>query len=359
MPAPNDWTTLLADRTARVRRIYGFVRAEIRDFVPLSLRGRLRAWRSGFTSKSYVLYGLDRNDPGQYLPDFVDGEYLRTNPEASGLNDKLHFSRVLAGLGIRHARVFGYLDRGRFHPSDNGVGTQSIAVALPHLLAREKRLVLKPSLGHSGRGINFLSVRDGEYTLNEAPETFDRLVSIASALERYLVLEHVQQAPYAARLFPGTTNTLRVLTVRDPVEHQPFVAAASQRIGTSATTPIDNFHAGRGGICADIDLETGILGAALTLTPSGARNSLDRHPETGAQIAGVQVPDWPATRDLVVHVAAQFPEAPVVGWDIVPTADGPAWLEANVPPGTAVWQVHRPLLRDGRVRRFYENLGWI
>jgi hypothetical protein len=69
------------------------------------------------------------------------------------------------------------------------------------------------------------------------------------------------------------------------------------------------------------------------------------------------VPDWPAIRDLALRAARSFPESPFIGWDLVVTPDGPVVLEANTPPGVNVWQVHGPLLRDPRVRRFFAAHG--
>lgn len=359
MAPRRDWTVGLALRTARLRRIYRFVRAEFRDSAPLGLRGRVRAWRAGFASKSYALYGLDENDPAQYLPDFVDSDYRHTDPLADAINNKLIFPRVMRALGVPHARVFGYLHRGWFHPTGPAETRTAVSAALPALLERHGRLVLKPARGAAGLGVNFVNVRDGRGWINGSPASLEEITALAATLERYLALEFVEQAAYAARLFPGTTNTLRVLTLWDVDRGRPFAAAATHRIGTPATIPVDNFHAGRGGICARIDMDTGTLGPALTLTPGGTRARFERHPDTGAQIAGVRVPGWPSTMARIVEVAERLPEAPLIGWDIVPTEGGPVWLEANVPPGTAVWQVHQPLLADPRVRRFYEALGWI
>lgn len=83
----------------------------------------------------------------------------------------------------------------------------------------------------------------------------------------------------------------------------------------------------------------------------------ERHPESGAAIAGVRVERWAETSATVLAAAARLPEAPAIGWDLVVTDDGCCFLEGNSPPGPFVWQVHGPLLVDPRVRRFYETHG--
>lgn len=55
-------------------------------------------------------------------------------------------------------------------------------------------------------------------------------------------------------------------------------------------------------------------------------------------------------------LAGRFPQLPYVGWDIVVTDPGEfTVIEGNTCSGVRVFQVHRPLLDDPRVRRFYEH----
>lgn len=51
-----------------------------------------------------------------------------------------------------------------------------------------------------------------------------------------------------------------------------------------------------------------------------------------------------------------IPVRPYVEWDVVPTDEegGFAVLEANSYSGMKALQVHRPLLDDERVKRFYD-----
>jgi glutathione synthase/RimK-type ligase-like ATP-grasp enzyme len=57
----------------------------------------------------------------------------------------------------------------------------------------------------------------------------------------------------------------------------------------------------------------------------------------------------------VLDLAETVPYLPRLGWDVLPTDDGFVVLEANAHAATRTVQVHRPLLRDERVRRFYEH----
>lgn len=59
-------------------------------------------------------------------------------------------------------------------------------------------------------------------------------------------------------------------------------------------------------------------------------------------------------------MAAAFPYLLRLGWDVVLTddEDGFPVLEVNAHAAMRTLQVHRPLLRDPRVRRFYEYHGY-
>jgi hypothetical protein len=171
----------------------------------------------------------------------------------------------------------------------------------------------------------------------------------------FLVTEFVRQAVYAKMIYPRTTNTVRLLTIWDRTKEMPIIAAASQRIGTERSYPLDNFHGGVGGLSARIDVDSGELGPGAHLSKSGRLVHLSDHPETGGKIEGTKVPHWRDIKKKVSAAASHFAGSPYIGWDLVVTEEGCSFLEGNSPPGTAVWQVHSPLLMNPLVRRFYRE----
>jgi hypothetical protein len=217
--------------------------------------------------------------------------------------------------------------------------------------------VLKPVYGFGGRDVLVCrtaadgGVRvDGEATTRAA---FERRVD---GLDGYLVTAHVEQADYAARLYPDAVNTLRVLTLRDPDTGEPFVADAVQRIGTDRSAPVDNWS--RGGLSAAVRDDGTLSAAARWDGDAGRLRRHAAHPDTGATVEGVRVPGWPAVRDGVLAMAEAVPQLPRVGWDVVATGDGAfTLLEVNAHAGVETLQIHRPHLADPRVRRFYEAHG--
>jgi len=229
---------------------------------------------------------------------------------------------------------------------------------LDGLLERHGALVLKPVRGGQGRGVHVLRRDGARYTWDGQARSPGALRSIVARLRDYLVMAFVDQHPYAAEIFPHSGNTLRILTMIDPDTGQPFIARAVHRIGTSTSIPTDNVS--RGGMSSAIALEGGELGpAAVTKTRQLRLTWHDRHPETASPIAGVVVPNWKRAQELVLAAAQHLAFCPYIGWDLLVTEGQPgvAFIEANDTSWTHVFQIHGGLLRDPRVRRFYEHHG--
>jgi hypothetical protein len=208
-------------------------------------------------------------------------------------------------------------------------------------------LVLKPRDCSLGIGILFLVPEDGQLWLNREPVQPADLVERIRFLNSYIVTTRVRQAPYAARLFDKTTNSIRVLTMVDPASGEAFPAYAVHRIGTEASYPVDNCDSG--GIYCLIDLETGRL--SHPIAKGGKR--LEKHPDTGMRIEGVTVPGWSELLESIVRLAQKLDFIDYVGWDVVVTGDGFTVIEGNYNPG--LHQMFGPILGNDRVRAFYQH----
>jgi hypothetical protein len=74
-------------------------------------------------------------------------------------------------------------------------------------------------------------------------------------------------------------------------------------------------------------------------------------------IEGVVIPRWEATVARILRGARELGFAPGLAWDVVWTRDAFQVLELNGKPGLFLHQVHRPLLRDPRVREYCRRRG--
>lgn len=95
------------------------------------------------------------------------------------------------------------------------------------------------------------------------------------------------------RLSSGALTTIRILTYRAPGERARVVLATYRLVIGDA--PADNFHFG--GMMAPVDLATGRLGVAVRRQGS-ILVYVAQHPDTGAMIAGHELPFWPEASRL-------------------------------------------------------------
>lgn len=215
-------------------------------------------------------------------------------------------------------------------------------------------VILKPAQGMKGGGVVRLERRGESLSINAQAGDKAAVAALVARLDDYLIETCVTQSSYAASIFPGAANTLRIVTMRDVDNaHAPFIAAAIHKFGTKTTALTDNWT--RGGLSAAVDLEIGVLGPAVrNARQAGGAPVLSRkHPDTGAQSEGVQVPHWAQVKECVLTITTSFNFLVYVGWDILITHAGPCLIEGNTANvGVRSLQVHRPLLRDPRVRRF-------
>jgi hypothetical protein len=317
--------------------------------------GARRALLKGFKPTSYALYGLAHHDPHDYLPDtaFRSAADLNGPLAVELLHDKRRFFEVLSGE-VSIPRVVAEVVHGRLEPVAEA-SCRSPEGLLAYLRAQGDA-VFKPRRGQQGRGVFSVGVSGGEVIWDGTRLPLERLAEALGALDGYLITEKVHHAPYADA-FPHAVNSARVMVVQDQdLGLAPFAPVAVQRFGAAGTGVTDN--AARGGLYAHIHPLTGELSAAVRLATSfGETNAtFDRHPDTGAPIRGVRVPEWPAVQRGLLELSRRHPAFRFIGWDVVVTEMGFSVLEGNVAPSLAV-QVFYPYLKDPRLKALFRARG--
>ena len=315
--APRSWRTLLTwNRYLRGKDAIGFEQLK-------------QCWQNGFYPEKARSFDFRTYSPRDYVPDGVG--FPNDCPDAAYRGrcaDKVAFYFQLRALGASTPEVVAENAAGRlifFTDCDD----------YEALLAARGELVVKPREGHGGKGVRI--VRPGDADRLPEPGEF--------------VSAKVEQHPYAAAIHAPSVKTIRVLTAWDEDAGDAFVAAAVHRFGTARAGRVDNWS--RGGVSAAVDLATARLGAAIRREDHDpTRTWWRQHPDTGARIEGTEVPGFARMCSELLRVCRRFAPA-YVGWDIVMTPDGWAIIEANSRPELGLFQVHRPLLLDPRVRNFY------
>ena len=221
--------------------------------LPRRIKRRLSA--QGFFPDKYSFYGFDkRDDWPSFLSDrqmlmssWIDGKYTVL------LEDKLVFYQVMREL-VRVPQVFLSVNHGipSWIHGDIPPGGD-----ISGLLERQRNVVVKPVLGGQGEGVSLLSAQDGAWLQDGEQITADELHTLVYEAGDVVVVEAVEQGPFGNGIYPGSANSMRVVTMLDPDDGVPFIAAARHRFGTDQSDPTDNVS--RGGLSCAIDLDTGPL----------------------------------------------------------------------------------------------------
>ncbi|MEM7431998.1 MAG: alpha-L-glutamate ligase-like protein [Pseudomonadota bacterium] len=293
---------------------------------------------------------------------------------------KLREAGVL-GLNERNAEYIMRLNPRRLYPRvDDKVLTKEIAVAagmaVPELygvienqgqvrsfadiVADKDSFVIKPAQGSGGDGIIVITGRSqrrrdsfrlasgvliseaeiahhisnivsGQYSLSGNPDT---------AIIEYCV----KFDPVFAEVSYQGVPDVRIIVYRG------YPAMAMVRLPTRASDGKANLH--QGAVGAGVDVALG-----ETLTGVLDNDIVDEHPDTGALVAGLQIPEW----NFILESAARGFEVTGLGYlgvDIViDNEQGPLILEMNARPGLNIQIANRAglLARIARIDAIYED----
>ena len=269
---------------------------------------------------------------------------------------KLREAGVL-GLNERNADFIMRLNPRKFYPRvDDKVLTKELAIAadmaVPELygvisnqretrnfgaiVADRESFVVKPAQGSGGDGIVVVTSRSKRkrdaFRLASGLLVFESEIehhisnivggqySLSGNPDKALIEYCVQFDPTFAKVsFQGVPD-IRVIVYRG------YPTMAMVRLPTRASDGKANLH--QGAVGAGVDMSTG-----KTLNGVHHNEVVDEHPDTGALIADILIPQW----DFILQTAARGYEVTGLGYlgvDMVIDADkGPMILEMNARPG--------------------------
>lgn len=186
-----------------------------------------------------------------------------------------------------------------------------------------RKVAYKPANRNMGKGFTVINV-------NESPEQNRKAFELIRSLPDGIVEEYLIQHEDIASFYSDAINTIRVITiVNEGVSH---IFCAVMRIGVKGH--IDNWS--QGGISVGIDLDTGCL---CTNGADKDGKIYEKHPVTGKQFKGFQIPSWDKVKETCLNAALLVPEMGFIGWDVAVTHDGEAVLiEGNHASSAALMQ---------------------
>lgn len=335
----------LKDKYYQFRSYLNIIQKDRKDRFPLPLPLKMKLWKQGFLAEKHVLYGLDKHDSSLYLTDYQASMARWINAPFNELLTNKYIFEKIVGQHIRVPTNYGIIVNGTYHPQKE--------YTLNWVLDGPKQFVIKPIDGGGGRGVYIISKEAADtYLLNRTESISKQALELKlGQLNNYLVMEFIQQSNFSQGLYPKSVNSIRALTLIDPQTQEPFLARAVQRIGVAKSAPQDNFT--KGGLSANINLETGQLGRATCHPKRSVLDWFDAHPDTGDTFAGQYIPNWATLKSALLKATAALPMLPCVGWDLVITDEGLVAIEGNHHPDPDVLQAHEPLLSDKRINDFY------
>lgn len=205
----------------------------------------------------------------------------------------------------------------------------------------QKKFVCKPIDGAQGEDVHVYHIE------GDVPALYKEIKEKYAC--GFMLEEWIEQHPVLSEIYPKAVNCLRIITVYDGKDTD-FLTG-----GVTFGLEDEIANGSKPSVVAPVDFETGILykPAANFGTPL-----YERHPMTGAQILGVQLPFWEATLDLLKRASARVPTVGYIGWDIALTPNGPVLIEGNTTPGYKYYQIPAHLSDGvGNKKKYVKHLS--
>lgn len=319
----------------------------VKNNFKVSPAAKLRANAGGYLADQTVLYDFKNNDRSEYLSEFdwYRSRYIN-EPFDFAFNNKVVCTEILKHF-IRMPENYFIKNKGNILDFQGGLKS---CEDVYEVLKAQRRLIIKPFALGKGNGVHLISMDDADsIRMDQEVCSKEKLYSFLEERDGYIISEYMHQHRYASGLYDKTVNTIRLITMRDVKTHEFKIFFAVQRIGTSATIPVDN--GSKGGLVSKIDLDTGILSEARCL------HDLDTyyvHPDSHAAIKGVRIPNWQELKEEVLTAANKAPYMDFIAWDILVTEDGICVIEANTSSGVNIIQLWGGQ-RNGELGEFFRS----
>jgi len=205
----------------------------------------------------------------------------------------------------------------------------SLDAAYEHLMQHEGTVFIKPSFTADGKNVRALFINDNKIFME------DNLVSFKGLDDEYgsdyLIQAKIEQHPIMQEIYPGSVNTLRMVTFRFKGKiHLLFTFA---RFGNSGHV-VDNI--GAGGLGCRVS-EKGRLNK-FAIDKLGRK--FERHPFSNYVFEEAVIPNMSSFSDYVISLHNQLPYFDIVSWDIAvgPNAE-PILIELNLAGESTIYQM--------------------
>lgn len=303
---------------------------------------RLRIGPGRLGASEYYSYGVydDRRYSLAQKREFVGWRgnaridaILNANDWRAIANDKLLFAHLMDGLGVARAEI-----RAVYTRTGRGIGNAqrltTVADALDYLRnVAPYPLFIKPIVGSYGRGAlactDYAADTDAVILANGKQRRLDDLASDFefSPYHGFMFQDLLTPHPEIARICGPRLSTVRVIMLM--VDGGPVVHSAVWKVpvGDNMT---DNFaHGEPGNLLGYVDVGNGRIVRVIQGT-GFEREQATIHPDTGACLSGITLPQWDEVVRLCTVGATALPGLGFQHWDVAFCPSGPVALEINV-----------------------------
>lgn len=246
-------------------------------------------------------------------------------------NDKSVSEQFCKGLGVQMPVSYGFIDP--------AIDCQGIIESI-FRDSELKELIIKPILGHAGRGI-VLAIKKSDGIVIK---TKDMEWSLAEYefKDKSIIQEVVIQDEGIAEISNTSLNTIRLVSLLT-ISQEVIILSSSMRFGVGSAF-VDNWSAG--GIAVGVNHSNGVLMETAYDKHGG---QYYEHPESKVVFNNYKIPYWDDVLEIARKVQGACPFYKLVGVDIAISENGPVLIEINANPDIVFQeQTAGPLLRDKR-----------
>lgn len=281
--------------------------------------------RYGASPVNYAMFGfknLTGKQRATYVTNRMSRKMIKKYNSAAHIDifeDKAKFATVFSDFFSRSFVITDNLSWEKFGSFISGINNAGGGI---------RRFICKPNGGSQGNGIHVYE------NWADDKKLYDEIISLGPG---YILEQWIEQHPFISEMYPKAVNCLRLITVYK--DGKANILAGGLTLGVDSQIANGSHKS----IICPVDFETGILNQPGADSHGGV---YEKHPVTGAQILGVQLPFWDEITLMLDKAAALVPEVGYVGWDIAITPSGPIIIEGNTTPGYRYYQlpVHK---KDG------------
>lgn len=335
-----------------------FLRMEFKKNISLGSIKFIKSSKGGFFSISPVLYDFKKNDQNDYISDWTRLRKVAKINDKRRLviDDKLIFHLINKDNPHVMPILAQTKNRKLFKVINNKYKEINIEIEFKEFVGQYRNgLIIKPITGGGGGHISKVFNVDGNLIFKGECENIDQFrKKVIQGNREFLFTEIINQDGICSEIYPETLNTVRILTMVEPVNGKPFIAAAVQRFGTSKSVVVDNWSAG--GLSVFVDKQTGELGIGASYPKKDDIQVkwYKSHPDTHKTFYGQKIPNWEVIKTAILEMAEAYHFLPYIGWDVVPMEKGFYILEGNANSDVNLLQIHGGLLADNRNKSFYK-----